>query len=312
MNVLVTGGRGYLGGRLCQFLTNLGQHKVWSGSRKVSSGISPGIEQVFMDWSSQESLLACCRGMDAVVHCAAMNAADCMADPVAALTVNVLSTARLLQAAKVQGVRRFIYLSTAHVYGNPLVGVLTEETLPFPVHPYATSHRAAEDLVFTASENGEIEGVVLRLSNAFGAPVDVSANCWDLLLNNLCRQIVLEGAITLRSTGMERRDFVPITDVCRVIAHLLDLPFERYEKRLFNIGGGWSPTVYEAALLLAERFESMQGERAVIHRKMPSATETTGDLSYTTEKICSTGFSFDTSKVKELDELITFCSATFG
>ena len=76
-----------------------------------------------------------------------MNAQNCVTDPVAALEVNAVATARLLQAAIRQGAKRFIYLSTAHVYGSSLSGVITEETCPASLCPYAASHRAGEDVV---------------------------------------------------------------------------------------------------------------------------------------------------------------------
>jgi nucleoside-diphosphate-sugar epimerase len=73
---------------------------------------------VVSDWNSEESLRACCKGVDVLVHLAAMNAVECAADPVAALIVNAVATTMLLEAAKKEKVRRFVYLSTAHFRGN--------------------------------------------------------------------------------------------------------------------------------------------------------------------------------------------------
>ncbi|MDF1827366.1 MAG: SDR family oxidoreductase [Legionellaceae bacterium] len=311
MNILVTGGRGYLGGRLCQFLSEIEEFQLFSGSRAVVLESRSEIHHVAMEWSSRDSLIACSEGMDMIVHCAAMNASECSKDPVAALSVNALGTARLLEAAKATGVKRFIYLSTAHVYGSPLVGMLTEKKMPFPVHPYATSHKAAEDLVLAEQRDGQIEGIVLRLSNAFGPPVDVGVNCWDLLFNDLCKQAITKGAITLRSTGIEQRDFVPITDVCRAIAHLMKLSSKQYNKMLFNIGGGWNPTVYEVALLIAERVKLKKGYRPTINRVIPTLEEAPEKLIYCTERLDRTGFVLDTNRLNELDNLINFCSNAF-
>ena len=116
--------------------------------------------------------------MDAIVHLAAMNEMDCARDPAAALEVNTALTLRLLNAAVAAGVRRFVYLSTAHVYGAPLRGHIDERALPRPVHPYAITHRAAEDFVLAAFDAGRIEGVVLRLSNGVGAPAHAAVDRW--------------------------------------------------------------------------------------------------------------------------------------
>lgn len=76
-----------------------------------------------------------------------MNDAECIRDPLAASEVNGVNTARSVEAAKVSGVRRFIYISTTRVYGPRLVGRIDGSTLPIGPHPYATSHLAAEDVV---------------------------------------------------------------------------------------------------------------------------------------------------------------------
>jgi UDP-glucose 4-epimerase len=111
-------------------------------------------------------------------------------------------------------------MSTTHVYG-PQVGRLEETTLPAPRHPYATSHRAAEDAVLAAS--GNFTAMVLRLSNGFGAPTHAQANCWTLLVNDLCRQAVTDCTLRLRSAGLQHRDFIPLADVTRIVDHMLHL-----------------------------------------------------------------------------------------
>jgi UDP-glucose 4-epimerase len=267
---------------------------------------------VVSDWNSEESLRACCKGVDVLVHLAAMNAVECAADPVAALIVNAVATTRLLEAAKKEKVRRFVYLSTAHVYGSPLMGHISEATWPQPIHPYATSHRAAEDVVMAADRQGQIEGLVLRLSNAFGAPADPAANCWDLLFNDLCRQAIINKALVLRSNGLQRRDFVTLTDVCRAITHLAELPLESSTPRLFNVGGDWAPTVWEAAKLIAERVEIRIGYRTSLKRIEPRNGESAADLVYQSNLLSSTGFRLQADRIAEIDALLAFCEKEFG
>ena len=174
MRILITGGFGYLGGRLAQFLANQAGYTILLGSRQQTRPPDwlSHVEVVQTRWDSPASLEQVCIGVNAVVHLAGMNAQDCTADPAAALEVNGLTTARLLNVAIKQRVKRFIYLSTAHIYGTPLAGVITEETCPTNLHPYATSHRAGEDVVLAAHQRGEIEGIVIRLSNGYGDVAD--------------------------------------------------------------------------------------------------------------------------------------------
>lgn len=272
---------------------------------------APGAQVVVTPWESSAELENICTGVEAVVHLAGMNAGDCANDPIAAMEVNAVATGRLLRAAVRKGVKRFIFLSTAHVYGSPLMGVVSERTCPASLHPYATSHRAGEDIVWAAHQRREIEGVVIRLSNAFGAPAHPAANCWMLLVNELCRQAVAERRMVLRSSGRQRRDFITITDACRAIRHLLELPAARLEDGLFNLGGNWAPTVLEMTERLADRFAAATGHWPEIIRQSEADGERSVPLEYQTTKIAATGFEWigDEGVNRELDALIQCCLA---
>lgn len=312
MRVLVTGGSGYIGGRLREFLATCEGYCVISASRSVNHLDGNAVNMAVIDWLSDGSLRTCCSGMDAIVHLAAMNADDCAANPVAALEFNAVATARLLQAAVHAGVRRFLYLSTAHVYGSPLTGTISEARCANPRHPYATSHRAAEDVVMSASDQGQIEGLVMRLSNAFGRPVSPNANCWTLLFNDLCKQVATGRPLQLRTSGLQRRDFITMLDACRAIRHLLELPWDYAGARIFNVGGAWSPTVIEAAALVAERYELLTGNRVEIRRPRPVKRERAKGLTYDIGALTSTGFMLSGNPVAELDDLLTFSQREFG
>jgi len=313
MKLLITGGFGYLGGRLAQFLAVQPDYKIILGTRRQAEPPPwlPKAKVVRTRWESKAGLEKVCNGVDAVIHLAGMNAQDCAADPAAALEINGLATARLLQAAIRQGVKRFVYMSTAHVYGSPLAGVITEEICPVNLHPYATSHRAGEDGVRAAHQRGEIEGIVLRLSNAFGAPAHKDANCWMLLANDLCRQAVTTRRMALRSPGLQRRDFVPLADVCRAISHLLHLPVHDLAKDVFNIGGEWSPTVWDVACLVQERCAVVLGFQPKLKRITPPNDETVDELDYRLDVLRKSGFQPDSNKVAEIDRLLEFCKASF-
>ena len=153
--VLVTGGLGYLGGRILGHLDACGPYTLRASTRRPPRdrpAWAGTMRVVRADLLDDGALAAVCDGVDTVLHLAAMNARDCAADPERAHIVNVTGTAKLLAAAETAGVRRFVYVSTAHVYGAPLRGEISEETVPRPAHPYATTHRAAEELVLLKSK----------------------------------------------------------------------------------------------------------------------------------------------------------------
>jgi UDP-glucose 4-epimerase len=311
MKVLITGGSGYLGGRLAQFLVSQSGFDVILGSRQLGAPPPwlPKATVVKTHWKAADELAQICFGVDSIVHAAGMSASDCIADPVGALEFNGSTTARLLDAAITQGVKRFVYVSTAHVYASVLNGHITESTCPVSLHPYATSHRAGEDVVRGAHERGEIEGIVMRLSNAYGAPAHPDANCWMLLVNDLCRQGLNSNRMVIRSSGKQHRDFISLTDACRAIEKLLKLPAGELRDGLFNAGGAWAPTILEMASRIAERIGAATGVRPEIVCKHGDSADDSQSLVYNIERLMSTGFNTSGEQIidREIDGLIRFC-----
>lgn len=311
--VLITGGLGYLGGRLAQALANEGAYDLLLGSRHEAAAPPwlPGAARVVTDWSSRAHLEEICEGVDTIVHLAAMSGPACAADPVAALECNAVATALLLESALRQRVERFVYVSTAHVYGSPLTGVVSEATCAQPLHPYATSKRAGEDVVRRAHQREVVAGVVVRLSNAFGAPASAGTDCWELLANDLCRQAVTSKKMVLTSSGTQRRDFVPLEDACGAIAHLMRLPRPRLGAGLFNVGGEWSPTVWEMAGVIQRRCEVVLGFQPELMRVGSSTGESSAELDYQLHALRQTGFRLRANREHEVDQLIEFSRAAF-
>jgi UDP-glucose 4-epimerase len=311
-NILVTGGMGFVGGRVAQALSKLGEVTVALGSRTAQANPSwlPSAKVVAMDWRSSHGLTFACENIDTLVHLAGMNDADCSRDPLAAIEVNVVNTARLMQAAKMTGVKRIIYFSTAHVYGPSLVGKIDEFTLPKGFHPYATSHRAAEDVVLSAA-NTDMDSIVLRLSNGFGVPAHMEVNAWMLLMNDLCRQAVTLRSMTLRSTGMQRRDFITLDDVASVVAHMIALPSDQIGDGLFNVGCGKSSRVIDMVKLIQTRCAEVLGYTPEIIRPQPVEGDESPSLDYRIDKLLNTGFILAGNSVLEIDETLRMCNEHF-
>jgi UDP-glucose 4-epimerase len=311
--VLITGGFGYLGGRLAQYLASQEGYEILLGSRRQTQPPSwlPQSKVVQTCWDPPQGLEKVCSGVDVIVHLAGMNAQDSAADPAAATKINAVATAHLVQSAIRQKVKRFIYMSTVHVYGSPLTGVITEETKPTPVHPYALSHQAGEDAVLASHQHGEIEGIVIRLANAYGAPVDKDANCWMLLVNDLCRQAAISGRLVLRSAGLQKRDFIPLHDVVRANQHLIELPADKFGSALFNLGGEAPYRIIDLAELIAVRCDVVLGYRPKIERPDSVLGESSPELNYKIDKLKETGFSLNGNIESEIDATLKFCHKKF-
>ena len=240
--IFVTGARGYLGGRLVQDLAADSGFRVVGTTRKQPAppqGWPSAADLIAWDPFAldEAAMAAALRGVDTVVHLAAPNEIESAANPVGSLESGSVASLKLLRAACAADCRRFVFLSTIHVYGNPLPERISESDAANPVHPYAIIHRAAEDFVRAAHAKGEIGGVVLRLSNGIGAPAWPDVDRWTLIGNDLCRQAVRSGRIVLRSSGLQRRDFILLRDFVQAIRLVIDAPGSALGEGLFNLGG---------------------------------------------------------------------------
>lgn len=312
--VLITGGYGYLGGRIAVELASNPEWIVRLGSRKAQAAPSwlPQAETVSMDVLETGSLPAAMADVQAVVHLAAMNENECVIDPGRAILVNTLGTLNALQAAIDAGVKQFIYFSTAHVYGAPLVGSITEQTLPRPIHPYAITHHAAEGFILAAHDQKKITAIVVRLSNGFGAPTHPDVDRWTLLVNDLCRQAVQTRKLVLRSSGLQQRDFITLTDVARAVRHLLGLSRADCGDGLFNLGGDNPLSVWDMVQRIARRCQLTLGYLPGMERPAPQPDERAGTLNYHSDKLQKTGFMLRSNLDEEIDRTLLVCAQAWG
>jgi len=315
MHILITGAGGFIGGRLVEYFQQSGHHVIFTARNLKDSPkwlqIAKAIE---IDWEDKKSLELSCRGANVVIHAAGMNSQDCFSDPEAALAFNGLATSRLVSAAARSSVEKFIYLSTAHVYRNPLVGRIVEKTEAQNQHPYATSHFLGEQAVLDLGMPSEMKGLVLRLSNVFGVPMHTKVNCWMLLVNDLCRQAVQKQRMVLETGGLSQRDFISMTDVCKTIEYLALKNFPSSYGEIINVGSGVSQSVMDMARLIQWRCKKVLNFEPLLEISKGNIESEYADLDYRVDKLNSLGMAFNklNNKVSEIDRILIFCSLNFG
>ena len=307
--VLLTGGFGNLGGRIAAAIHASGGWDIRLASRTHSSAPSwtPGADVVNFDLLNRDQVGDACSGINAIVHLAALNDRQAAKDPSLAEAISGTGTKLLIDAAIKHKVDRFIFMSTAHVYGSPLQGTITEETLTTSTHPYATSHMSGEREVAARHRMGDFAGITLRCANGFGVPMDPAVDIWHVLVNDLCNQVALGGSMTLRSSGQQERNFIPIADICSAILHFLHIDKHRVGDGVFNLGGPRSMTVLEMAHVIAKRSRSVLHIDPPILRPLQADLESLVSLDYRIDKMLATGFSCENDINHEIDQLLKMC-----
>jgi UDP-glucose 4-epimerase len=309
--VLVVGGFGTIGGRLSERLESATDIPIRLSSRTLrqaptwASRASTCIADVTVKSGWHDAL----NGMDTVVHLVSLPDFAAKENPELARTVGVDGTRNVLEASIAAGTKRFIFLSTGHVYGTPYVGHITEDTPTNPQQPYANTHLEAERLVADAHERGDIEGVRVRLSNGFGFPKRADNEIWRIIINDLCRQAVTTGRLELRTPGVQRRNFIPFADVCTALVHLINMP--RVGDGLFNLGSTVTMTIADAARRVQERAGHVLGKQLSL--TIPTGPrEDAPELDYDSTKIRSTGLTLTDDLDTEIDALLRYCAETFA
>lgn len=309
--VLVVGGFGTIGGRLSERL---------EATTDVALRLSSRESRPAPPWASRASTCVAdvtkaagwsdaLHGIDTVVYLVSLPDFAAKDDPDWAWQVGVEGTRIVLDASIAAGVKRFVFLSTGHVYGTPYVGHITETSPTNPQQPYATTHLEAEHLLADAHDRGKIESVRVRLSNGFGYPKRADNEIWQIIINDLCRQAVTTGRLELRTPGTQRRNFIPYVDVCTALVHLINLP--SVGDGLFNLGSTVTMTIADAARRVQER------TRVVLNRDLPLTIpdysgESAPELFYDSGKIRSTGLTLTDDIDSEIDALLRYCAETFS
>ena len=309
--ILITGGTGFVGGRLAKKLSE--NYEVIVSSRNILTDENKSLHGIHTSILHSDILIIEKYPKDifAVIHLAALNEWDCLKYPSEAIRVNIDESRIILENSIAAGVAKFVYFSTAHIYRSPLNGNINEENLPFPAHPYAITHKAAEDYIIAAALQKKIQSVVIRLSNSFGAPVSSAVNRWTLLANDLSKQAVENKKLKLLSNGCQYRDFVCLTDVENCIEKIVNSDSDKFNKLVYNLGSGVGLKVIDMATMIIEVYKELFGE--IIPMELPENTTPSVEpsLQFSIDRLLKEGVVVKNDFKKELKELLLFCNQNF-
>jgi UDP-glucose 4-epimerase len=259
MRVLVCGGAGYIGSNMAAILADTGHEPIIfdNFSKGHRSAIS-GYEFVEGDLCDYALLVETLEkyGIEGVMHFAAfIEVGESVAEPLRYYHNNFSNTQSLLTAMEACGVAKFVFSSTAAVYGMPEKVPITEDCATEPVNPYGASKLAAEQMCRWQSEAGKLSYASLRYFNACGAGKDCTLG-EDHRPESHLIPLTIQAAtgnresVAIYGTDYETpdgtciRDYIHVEDLCR--AHLLVLEKLGDSRELiYNLGNGRGYSVRE-------------------------------------------------------------------
>jgi nucleoside-diphosphate-sugar epimerase len=252
VNVLVTGGLGFLGSRLAQTLAGAGHEVVALDNGFRDSGERPdGVRAIDADVRDGAAVREAARGAEAVVHLAAIQGTgNFYAIPDEVLDVNLRGTLNVAEACAQEGVRRLVFSSSSEVYGEPSTFPTREEhplSVPDPLNPrysYGGSKIAGELIVLNAARRNGFEFTILRYHNVYGPAMG-----WDHVIPQFIRRLELGEEFTIQGDGSQTRSFCYVDDAVAATAAAVTAPGAA--NRIVNVGNPEETTIRELAALLA-------------------------------------------------------------
>jgi UDP-glucose 4-epimerase len=223
MNVLVTGGAGFIGSHLVERLVK-DKHSVTVidnllRGNKIPDYIQPQITFIEGDVRDKELVIHAMQGIDVVYHFAAVLGVDVVADyPVETMDVEVIGTRNVIEGVHKHKVKQLFYASTSGIYSHSAIEKtsLSEEVLVDPRTSYAMAKRYNEIYLASHFEEKGVNTVALRFFNVYGERQDNR-----MVIPRFLEQAAVNLPLTVFGDGRQTRDFTYIEDVIESCIRLL-------------------------------------------------------------------------------------------
>ncbi len=252
-NILVTGGAGFIGSHIVDRLSPGNKvivlDNLFSGSLsnlKKSTDRITFIKGDILDETLVRNVVA---EVEYVFHLAAhVGNIRSIKDPYFDMEVNIKGTINLLEACRGSSIKRFVYTSSAAIFGEAKYLPIDEEHPLNPESPYAVSKLAAEKYCFAFYKVHGVPTTALRYFNAYGLRQDTSeyANAISIFLNR-----IKDGEpLTIFGDGKQTRDFVFIEDI--VTANILAATQPAAVGEIFNIATGQTSSIEQLISIIRQ------------------------------------------------------------
>jgi UDP-glucose 4-epimerase len=223
MDVLVTGGAGFIGANLCRRLTGMDEidrvvvlDDLSTGFRSNLDGVAVElVEGTFLD---PATLDRCARGCDAIVHLGARPSVPrSIADPEASHDANATGTVQVLEAARRAGGAHVVVASSSSGYGSNPTLPKHEDLATRPLSPYAASKLAGESYALAYASSYGLPTLAFRFFNVFG-PLQAAGHAYAAVVPAFVSAALAGDPLVVHGDGLQSRDFTFVDTVTAVLA----------------------------------------------------------------------------------------------
>ena len=264
MDVLITGGAGFIGSNLARYLTN--QPNVASieiiddlstGDPKNLDGIEVHLTEAnILDYEKLKSVAA---GKDSVIHLGAIPSVPrSVADPRASHEANTTGTLNVLEAARELGVEHVVVASSSSVYGSNPTLPKSEFDWTRPMSPYAVSKQATEGYALAYQFSYGLKTLAFRFFNVYG-PGQSAGHAYAAVIPKFLDAALSGRPLEIQGDGTQSRDFTYVDTVCAVIHQAVSTQAQSTDP--VNLAYGTNTTL----LSLIDLMEQQIGQPLVKH-----------------------------------------------
>ncbi len=253
MHTIVTGGAGFIGSHVVELLLRFG-HRI-TILDDLSSGVRQNIPKDTGITLIEKDVLSHAptewpRDAETIIHLAALpSVADSWIQLRRAHENNLSGTVQALEAARHNHIQRFIFASSAAVYGNAATIPLSEDACTEPLSPYGLQKLAGEQYGRMVARESGIVFIALRFFNVYGIR-QLASSPYSGVISRFIQAITFGKAITIRGDGSQTRDFVYVKDVAAAVAAALSIPIPENNTLTCNIGSGTATSILDLARIL--------------------------------------------------------------
>lgn len=247
--ILVTGGCGFIGVNLIQFLKGRQNVYVFDNLERSSpTGWNEGnVPLVEGDIRDELKLSSAMQGVSHVVHLAAFGSVvESVSDPDKNFEINVRGTFNVLKAASDAGVKRFVFASTGGALIGEALPPVDENSVPKPISPYGASKLCGEGYCHAFAKSCGLETVCLRFGNVYGPHSAHKKGA----VTSFIKALINDEPIVIYGDGSASRDYIHVEDLCGGIEAALNSSLDGGE--VFHIASGQETSVLGLAKMLRD------------------------------------------------------------
>jgi UDP-glucose 4-epimerase len=213
-----------------------------------------------------------------IIHLAAMPGVKlCNDQPKNAIDTTIYGTHLLLEEAVNNNVERFVFTSSAAVYGTPEEQPINEGHPLKPINLYGVTKVSGEKLVNGYHITSGLNTTILRLSNVYGLSAYTK---WKTVIPRFVWQAIHDEPLTIRADGKQQRNFVHVQDVIDAIIRCLRAPQQAVAGEIFNIGGDALSVNQIAKVVIREGRQRLGKEISKVNTHLETGEVYTSEFNY--------------------------------